>query len=296
MGDLPSLFERNLQFVEQATVPALTSALLRAACQDCSRELMMLAEPEVPSQIYAIYETVPLEGKEKLKESLLAALAEWNPQWHGYPALRNLALTAGYIRATGVAGILRKIIAGTDVRPEKPNTRDALEIVFGVLGGFGQLPEVQIALERAQNEERYQKHFAAQIMNGLCYANPDHYPRYLEKFLTVAAIQKSYRVKDVVTDMVRLIGTEAVTQRLTDLNAAANEIVSQVLLRSDHKAMAMGSKIGFIDKEGRAFPIEGDDDMDAVWGLTSGLTKFVRDKYGSLQKYVERQAARVSAP
>jgi hypothetical protein len=288
---LPSLYDRNAEFICRASVASLTSAFIRAAEGETSPEFPMFAEPSVPSQLFILYDAVPLDAKEKMKEALLGALMEWKPAWHGYGALRNLVLTAGYVRATGVVDVLRRLLAESDIKPNNPKAREALEISFGVLAGFAPLPAVRTALERAQNDERYQKYFAAQIMNGLCWCDPERFPEYLHKFMTVAEGSRHYRVGNVVAEMVRLIGAEVVTRRTGELNDRATEIVMEVLSH-DHKPIIKDGDI-YIDVNGEAVPLQERGDLIAVIALARAAVARMRHKFGRFNEYGQHHAARL---
>jgi len=290
MSDPAHLLARSIDYLEQASVADITSSILRAACLHPDEHLFVLPDPELPSQVYALYESVDLQLKEKLKNALLGALLDWSPRWHGYPALRDLVLGAGYIRASGVVDVLRRIIFSDDVRPSKPQTRDALEVVFGVLGGFAPLPAVRDALERAQNDARYDRHFAAQIFNGLCYCTPDLYPSYLQKFLSVSAGATYYAIDEVIAEMVRLIGTEAVMRHLKQLDAPSSRRIAGVLYGTEHKPSVEGD-LGYVDKSGRAYPIAAKNDFPVVHGMAAGFADACRQRFGSVNNYIRNRAA-----
>lgn len=282
MNDLPTIYERCLEFVCRSDITELVSALIRAAAEEPPDEFPIQGEPSVASQLFIVYDAAPLEVKEKMKTALVAALLEWKPQWHGYQALKTFVLAAGYMRATGVIDILRRLIASSDIKPERPSGRDALGTIFGVLGGFAPLPAVRTALDRAQHDERYQKHFAAQIMNGLCYCDPEGYPRYLKTFLQSAAGRKAYRPMDVVAEMVRLIGTEVVLRRAVELEWEANELVQTVLLRMGHKPhVQQDGTVTYIDLSGRAVLVQETDDGADILAIARAR----KNQYDGLSNY-----------
>lgn len=286
---LPMLYERNAEFIRRASVSELTSALLRAAAEDASGDFPMFAEPTVPSQLFILYDAVSLEAKEKMKAALLAVLAEWNGEWHGYGTLRHLVLTAGYIRATGVIEMLRRIISDPQFNTTSARARDALEIVFGVLAGFAPLPAVKTVLERAQKDERYQKYFAAQISNGLCWCDPEHYPKYLRTFLaTAATYSKHYMVEEVLAEMVRLIGPDVATRHLHRLSMDEAVLMSRVLNR-DLRPTVCDGDITWVDRTGRSYPLPDVGDLPAVWGAVAAK---VGSRRGSLAEWSREQAAR----
>ena len=256
---MTSMLDHNVAFVRDADTVDLKNALLDAASRVQGGKLEIAREAEVSSQIYDIHCVIGREERAKLERALVGAATSWKSRWHGYDALAQLILAAGYIQCAEVVDAIRLLIDNPLFNPcASSRTVDAVKHIFSVLGGLG--PVAKPTLERAFYDRRFETKFAAILLNGLCLCVPERYPSYFRQFLTIAnRVPPYYDLSDVTNEMVECVRPHVIIEHLTKLEADRNafDLLCSVLGTGERKLTIDENRdITLRDENGAVLPLQ----------------------------------------
>lgn len=228
-------WERNQQFIAKSTSAEIASALLQALDRMAGAPLMF--DPDMPAsvEVRSLFFALP-ESREKLKDAVVSAIHQWSAA-HRIEGLRQLALSAAYLRAAEAVRPLARILDSGRIR-EFATWEDAPEsvqllvgTVAKVVSGFDALPETKIALENWLYDPRFQPTCAAVITTGLCACEPESHHEYLLAFWAIASrYPEAYDIEGVMREIVRILRVPRVIADLkTNADAYDDELYRHVL-------------------------------------------------------------------
>jgi hypothetical protein len=203
-------WERNQKFIATSTSAEIASALLLATDRTAGAPLMFDPDMPVSVEVRSLFHAVP-ESREKLKEAVVSAIHQWSAA-HRIEGLRQLALSAAYLRATDAVRPLASILDSGRIR-EFATWNDApapvqslVGTIVKVVAGVAPFPETKAVFESWLYDPRFQPQCAAVITTGLCACMPESHHEYLLAFWAIASrYPEAYDVDSVTREIVRIL-------------------------------------------------------------------------------------------
>ena len=204
-------------FVEGQTAEGLKRWLLKGLKDGVFAPLEFGDEYSLSEHLRSVFATASGDGQEKLKLALTLAIDEWTCEGHGPRILIVLTYFVGDIRASAALRRLQLIVETGQLRSDSPDDDEATSVIFSVLGGFAEQPEVELFLERYFFDDRWLD-YRALLFGALCERSPDRYDRYVPGLL--AALQArpdAFAPTVIFRNLVSIVSFYVIARRLSRL-------------------------------------------------------------------------------
>jgi hypothetical protein len=158
-------------------------------------------QPTIPAQIQRVFGDLRARDQDKLRRAVTRAIGEWTPE---HPrVLARVCELAAYTRPTRAVPLLRDLVMNTLVEYEhEPEYRKLTSIVIGTITGLVPVPEAVDAIEILYFSDHVPPRYAAQLLQGMISAVPLEFPRYLPRFVTIAARHEDLFRLDVILETI----------------------------------------------------------------------------------------------
>jgi hypothetical protein len=168
----------------------------------------------------------------------------WDEGFHGLDVLRELAWTAGKLRAVNTVAILLKILLDNRERMNWGNPFfDAADILLGVLSGFAvDEPDkrIETAFDGLFHDPQVAPHFSSLLALAISICNPSRFVEAFDRFVLQAAGVDSYFVgADIFAQFADHLTIKLIKDNIDLLSPAARDFAwrsgvdAGILERSD---------------------------------------------------------------
>lgn len=189
------------------------------------------------------YKEFDNETQECFKDALTRRTNDWSLDRDGLAKLDVLALTSYGINASGVVSSLAKFTEN-DLTPNRRAgeigevERHVVNVVAGFAGAQRGSKEALKIVERWSSKPEYDL-FAGTFCNILLSAEPDKYPKHLNRFFElVKAHPENFIIQYCLLEMIRRVTPEVIKAHLDELSPEVRGMVLESMKTKSRKTRA----------------------------------------------------------
>jgi hypothetical protein len=218
----------NLDVVAVWLVDDWTKWLFQCFREKNYQPLRFSPRSTITSEIEDLFENSPEDVRYRMKRSLVDSLRMWDEGFYGLEVLRELAWTAGKLRAVHVVAVLLKILLDNRERMSWGNPFfDTADILLGVVAGFAvDEPDkrIETAFDGLFCDPEIAPHFSSLLALGISICNPSRFVESFNRFVVQAAAADSYFVgADVFAQFADHLTIKLITDNIYLLSPAARD-------------------------------------------------------------------------
>lgn len=184
---------------------------------------------EAPTtEIETLFRSSSEEVRYRMQRGLVDALRMWDEEFHGRAVLRELAWTAGKIRAVYAVPALIKILLDNRERMQWDSVFfDTADILLGVVTGFAvDEPDkrIEAAFDGLFHDAAVAPHFSATLALGISICNPARFVEAFNRFVDLQAKADDYLVAtDIIAQFAEHLTVKWIRDKIDLLSDEAND-------------------------------------------------------------------------